>query len=90
MIAASTSAPAISDPLTWAEICDRYPEQWVCVVDIDRVAPNSLEFRTARVVGHGVTRREPLDQARPWRSRFAIIGHYFTGSVIAPVERFLP
>ena len=90
MIAASTSSPAISDPLTWAEICERYPEQWVCVVDIDRLAPNSLEFRTARVVGHGATRREPLDQARPWRSRFGVIGHYFTGSVVAPVPRFLP
>ena len=90
MIAASNATAVISEPLTWTEICDRYPEQWVCVVDIDRIKPNNFEFRTARLVGHGATRREPLDQARPWRSRFETIGHYFTGSIVAPLPRFLP
>lgn len=90
MIAASNISSVLPEPLTWVEICDRYPEQWVCVVDMDRLTPTSLEFRTARVVGHGATRREPLDQARPWRSRFDVIGHYFTGPIVAAVPRFTP
>jgi len=90
MIAASNLSPVLPEPMTWGEICERYPSQWVCVVDMDRLTPTSSEFRTARVVGHGATRREPLDQARAWRSRFEIIGHYFTGAIVAPVPRFLP
>lgn len=70
----------ISEPLTWDEICQRYPDEWVCLVEIDRVEPNHFGFRTARVVGHGKTRREPLVQARAWRSRYSSIGHYSTRS----------
>jgi hypothetical protein len=78
MQAATTITPTISEPLAWDEICKRYPDEWVCLVEIDRVEPQNFEFRTARVVGHGKTRREPLDQARPWREHYKSIGHYFT------------
>ena len=71
-------APTISEPLTWMEICERHPDEWVCLVEIDRIDAGSLEFRTARVVGHGKTRRAPLAQARPWRELYKTIGHYFT------------
>ena len=81
MSAAEVLAPAISEPLTWAEICARYPDEWVCVVEIDRIHPNGFEFRTARVIGHGKTRRAPFDQARPLREHYALVGHYYTGYV---------
>ena len=76
-----TSTPELSDPMTWDEICQRDPDEWVCLVEIDRISPNHFDFRTARVVGHGKTRREPLVQARAWRSRYPSIGHYSTGSL---------
>jgi len=41
-------------------------------VTIDRVHPNGFAFRTARVVGHGKTRREPFEQARSWRHTSAL------------------
>jgi hypothetical protein len=72
-------AAEISEPLTWAEICARYPDEWVCLVETDYVHPNGLEFRTARVIGHGKTRRDPFEQARPWRAHYGVIDHYFTG-----------
>jgi hypothetical protein len=78
----------ISEPLTWAEICERYAEQWVCLVEIDRLHRNNFAFRTARVVGHGATRRDPLVQARPWWDHYKEIGHYFTGRIVAPLPRF--
>jgi len=69
--AAEKIALAITDPLTWAEICERHPDQQVCLVEIDRIHPRGLDFRTARVVGHGKTRREPFEQSRAWRDRYS-------------------
>jgi hypothetical protein len=60
----------------------------VCLVEIDRLEKNNFAFRSARVAGHGKTRREPLDQARPLRVRYEEIGHYFTGPIRAPIPRF--
>jgi hypothetical protein len=32
MSAAEKLTSSISEPLTWAEICEEYPDQWVCLV----------------------------------------------------------
>lgn len=90
MSAVETIASTISEPVQWETICGRYPDQWVCLVEIDRIHPNNFDFRTARIVGHGATRRESLDQARPWRDHYRSIGLYFTGELIAPFPRVLP
>jgi hypothetical protein len=71
----------ISEPLTWAEICARYPDEWVCLVETDRIHPDLFDFRTARVVGHGKTRGDPYDQALPWWEHYNLIEHYFTGRI---------
>jgi hypothetical protein len=81
--------PVVSDPLTWPEICARYPDEWVALVEIDWLNENDLEFRSARVAGHGKTRKAPLDQARPLRARYDEIGHFFTGPIRAPLRSFL-
>jgi hypothetical protein len=81
--------PAISEPLSWPEICARYPDQWVALVEIGWVNENDLDFHFARVAGHGKTRKEPLDQARPLRARYPEIGHFFTGPIRAPLRSFL-
>jgi hypothetical protein len=90
MAAVLSTEPVISEPLTWDEICGRYPDQWVAVIEIDwRDENHGYGFRTARVAGAGKTRREPLDQARPLRPRYPEIGHYFTGPIDLPVPRIL-
>jgi hypothetical protein len=78
-----TMEPAISNPLSWSEICARYPDEWVALVEIDWVNENDVDFRSARVVGHAQTRQESLDQTRPHRARYGEIGHFFTGSIQA-------
>jgi len=88
MSAAEQLAPLITAQMTWREICERYPDQWVCVVEIEWDEPRSFDFRNARVVGHGVTRREPLDQARVWREQYREMGHFYTGKIKAPTPRF--
>lgn len=79
--AAEVGAAAISEPLTWAEISTRYPDEWVCLVEMDYTHPNGPEVRTARVIGHGKTRGAPVEQARPWRDHYDLIGHYYTGRI---------
>jgi hypothetical protein len=83
MNAAELIEPTITEPLTWAEICERFPDEWVCLVEIDYMRPGSFEFRMARIVSHGKTRREAFEYARRWQAQYKLIGHYFTGRVTA-------
>lgn len=75
--------PEISEPLTWAEICARYPDQWVCLAEMDCVHPFGFEFRTARVIGEGKTRSASFEQGMRWRAQYPVIGNYFTGRIKA-------
>jgi hypothetical protein len=86
---AVASTPPVTEPLTWQQICERYPDQWVCLVDFDDIKDTDLEFRTARVIGAGSTRRAPYDQARPWLAGYEEVGHFFTGPIRALPPRFL-
>lgn len=75
--------PVLSEPLTWQEICARYPNEWVVLVEIDWIDEDDKDFRSARVAGHGKTRREPLVQARSMWPRYGEIAHFFTGPIRA-------
>lgn len=72
-------APTISEPLTWEQICKRYPDEWVCLVEFDRIDPGRFAFRTARVVGHDRHRRTAVEQSRPWWRAYEEVGQHFTG-----------
>ena len=79
----------ISDPMTWRDICETYPDEWVVLVEVDWVNDTDFDFRSARVAGHGKTRKEPLVQARPLRDRYPSMGHFFTGRIRAPLVPLL-
>jgi hypothetical protein len=85
--APAATDPAVSEPLTWDQICERYPKQWVVLVEIDWLSDNNFVFRTARVAGADKTRREPLEQARPLRPRYPSFGHFFTGPITPPLSQ---
>lgn len=72
-------APTISERLTWAEICQRYPDQHVYLGNVERERANEPAIQTAQVLGAGSTNREALDQAMPWRDHHATFVHRFTG-----------
>ena len=72
--------------MTWREICEKYPDEWVALVEIDWVNDRDFDFRVARVAGHGKRRREPMLQAEPLWERYDEIGHYFTGRACAPLS----
>lgn len=84
MTDAQGDAVDISEPMTWSEICLRYPDEWVVLVEVDWVNDTDFDFRSARVAGHGKTRSAPLEQARPLQARYPSMGHFFTGRVRAP------
>jgi hypothetical protein len=81
MSAAEVLASEISEPLTWGEICARYPDEWVCLAEIDTARPDDLEIRTARVIGHGKTQNESLDQATTSFPQYDEIGLFYTGRI---------
>jgi len=90
---ASLAAPmvetAVSEPLSWAEICATYPDQWVGLIDVVRNSGVALDLRGARVVGHGVNPGDVLRQLRPMRAHHEDAAHFFTGRIQAPFPRFL-
>jgi hypothetical protein len=80
----------ITEPMTWEEICARYPDQRVCVVEMDYPDPGAFRFRTARVVGVGTTPLEAWERATPWHDHYELFGHYFTGQIkIGPLPRIV-
>lgn len=80
-------APEQPPHLSWAEICSRYPEQYVCLVDVARPERLSPEILSARVVGHGPTHDaafEPVRELEAQVPRFAI---RYTGRSAQPLLR---
>jgi hypothetical protein len=53
-----------TEPIPWPEICARYPDQFVCLVDVVAVERGSPRIATGRVVGNGPTRRDAFDPIR--------------------------
>jgi len=73
--------PAVSEPMTWSEICARFPDQWIALVALDWIDDRDQPYRTALVAGHG-SRREAIAQARPLRKLFDPMGPFFTGQPV--------
>ena len=53
----------ISIALSWSEICQQYPNQWVCLLDIDSESDGSI--RSARVISHDPMIERALDRIEP-------------------------
>ncbi len=88
-LAAPTPELTVSEPLTWAEICATYPDQWVGLVDVVRNSEVALDLRSARVVSHGMNPGDVLRHLRPLRAHHHDAAHFFTGRIRAPFPRFL-
>jgi hypothetical protein len=73
---------------TWEDVCRRYPDQWVVLVETDWIDSSKLDFRSTRVVGHGAHRTDVLALARPLTARCQGFGCFFTGRIRAPLHGF--
>ncbi len=72
--------------LTWAEIRQRYPDEWVALAELDSDL-QELEIRSGIVLGHGKSRREltALSKSAANRGTRAIL---FTGEIGQGSYRF--
>lgn len=76
--------------LTWEQICERYPEQWVLLVDHERLPHDVTGFKTARVLAVGSSRAEAKERARPQLEAYYRWGCHFTGPVRGPRFGYRP
>ena len=60
MDAAENIAAELSEPLTWAEICEQCPDEWVFLIEIERETNGRIA--SARVVSHHRSINEGLKQ----------------------------
>ena len=87
MDAAEQLVSVEAEPLPWAEICARYPDRFVCLVDIVRAELRSPEIKTARVVGHGPTHDAAFEPIRDLNERYPRFAIRFTGICTEPLIR---
>lgn len=71
--------PFISEPLSWERICERYPDEWVCLVDMDGKAVSDPACSNGRVVGHSRDLGAALAQSRLFRHQYQGMASFFTG-----------
>jgi hypothetical protein len=84
-----TDAPNVSEPMTWSEICARFPDQWIMLVALDWTDDSDQPLRTALVAGSG-TRDEAVAQAKPLIKLFDKLGPFFTGQAPAATPPLPP
>jgi hypothetical protein len=92
MAEAAATEYMLTEPLTWEQICERFPDQWVVLVEINRAVQGEDdrgEIRTARVAGAGKTRRAPIEQARAFERGYTGIGHFYTGEIGRSIAHLL-
>jgi hypothetical protein len=75
--------------LTWNEIQQRYPDQWVVLVDMDYLDDTDLDLRSGIVIGHGARRTDALAQSASPLDRYDGFGLFYTGRIRAPMRTYL-
>jgi hypothetical protein len=99
MLASNTmNTPATTNAnerLTWPEICRRYPDEWVVVVERERLDETdeadevTIEFCTAVIVAHHKTRKEASSAVKTALECYPLVGSFFTGRLIPPAYELL-
>jgi hypothetical protein len=90
MSEAAAAEPAVSEPLTWEQICERYPDQWVVLVEIEREGgDHNGRLRSARVAGTGKTSRESFARGQPFERGYSGFANRFTGPITRSIAHLL-
>jgi hypothetical protein len=74
--------------LSWGEICRRYPDEWVVLVDADWADDHNFDFGTARVFAHRTQRCDATADLGVACGEFRNVGCFFTGRIRGPRPRF--
>jgi hypothetical protein len=73
--------------LTWQQIRERYPDQWVILVDHDWQEHDLSRYNTARVLACGPTRADAVAHGRPTLDAYRSYGCRYTGTIRSPMFR---
>ena len=84
----AASLATVADRLSWSEICERFSDEWVVLVDADWIDDHNFEFGTATVFAHSKERREATHDMGTACRRFDNVGCFFTGRIRGPIPRF--
>jgi len=69
------------EQLTWDEICERFPDEWVVLVDTSWVNEQDFEFGTARVVAHHKRRKDASPAVKAAFQNHDEVGCFWTGAI---------
>jgi len=75
--------------MSWREICRRFPDEWVVIVDTDWVDDHNFEFGTAQVFAHRERRSDATRDLGAACRSFENVGCFFTGRLRGPIPRFV-
>lgn len=76
-----------TESLTWAEIATRYPDQYVCLVDVVHPRRGDPDIVSARVVGNGATGDAAFAPIRDRETQYPRFAVRFTGESTIPLTR---
>jgi hypothetical protein len=71
--------------LTWPQLRERYPDQWVVLVEHDWDEHDLTRYNTARVLAWGASRTEALARAQPALNTYRGYGCRYTGTIRGPM-----
>jgi hypothetical protein len=80
--AAPATTPLIDgdvDALSWAELCARYPGQWVVLADIAPTFTGDRAELSGKLIDHQPTRRAADPAVRSARARHRTVDSFWTG-----------
>lgn len=90
--------PGNAERLTWDQICSRFPNEWVVLVNADwenvdwendQDSELGTEFGTALVLGHYKRRKEASPHIKAAFKHYREIACYWTGEIRGPIPRFV-
>lgn len=76
--------------LKWDEICHRYPDRWVVLVNIDWVNDTDFDFRGAEIVAMFGQRKDASPTMKALIASDREAGCFWTGEIRGPLPRFIP
>lgn len=79
----------LPERLTWKQIRDLYPDEWVVLVDTKWVNDTDFEFGTTIVLGHFKSRKEASPHIKVAFERYESVGSFWTGKIRGPIPRFI-
>lgn len=60
MSLAQSVSPSSVESLSWVQICEEHPNEWVCLLHVEKTPDGSI--KSARVVGHAASMKQVLAQ----------------------------